>query len=135
MGNGNSRFNKLIYAIQFRFKPSRNSRSKEDYFTDQWTTRRYSHCFRSVCISATLKQPFFSQFPDKRQEESITVFESHLQYQRSESNRWVRLRSVTISGYSRQISPAPRAALLSFGMRGTMSLTGVQKIKSKNSIK
>lgn len=64
MGNGNSRFNKLIYAIQFRFKPnsSRNSRSKEDYFTDQWTTRRYSHCFRSVCISATPKQHFFHSF-------------------------------------------------------------------------
>lgn len=63
------------------------------------------------------------------------MFESHLQYRWSESNRWVRLRSVTISGYSRQISPAPQAALLSFGMRGTMSLTGVQKIKNKNSIK
>lgn len=55
--------------------------------------------------------------------------------EKRESNRWVWLRSVTISGYSRQISPAPQAVLLSYGMRGTMSLTGVQKIKSKNSIK
>lgn len=117
---------KLFFAILFSFKPSRNSRSKEDYFTDQWTTQRYSHCFRSVCIAA-----FFSQFPDKRQEESITVFESHLQYRRSESNRWVRLRSVTISGYSRQISPAPRAAPLAFGMRGTMSLTGVPSVQQR----
>lgn len=61
---------------------------------------------------------FFSQFPDKRQEESITVFEPHLLYRRSESNRWVRLRSVTISDYRRQLASAPLATARS-GMRGT----------------